>query len=98
MGEQKCLHYTVYSTHLSSIDGSVMHLTCSQGCPSALPTLYLRLIDTCSRLLIRLTAAKERERERWGLRIYSICIRSGPIETNGTVVGCQSHYKRMVGG
>lgn len=37
----------------------VKSLTCSQGCPSALPTLNLRLTDTCSRLLMRLTAGGE---------------------------------------
>lgn len=41
---------------ISDYKTSVIHLTWSQGCPSALPTLNLRLTDTCSRLLMRLTA------------------------------------------
>lgn len=51
-------------------EGNVLYLTCSQGCPSALPTLNLRLTDTCRRLLMRLTAG-EKDAER----IYLICFK-----------------------
>lgn len=39
----------------------ISHQTWNQGWPMALPTLNLRLTTTCSRLLIRFTAERQRE-------------------------------------
>lgn len=61
------------------VQTSVMYLTCSQRCPSALPTLNLRLTDTCSRLLMRLMAGgKQRDEAQ---KISWDHLKSGPLES-----------------
>lgn len=51
------------------------HQTWNHGWPMALPTLNLRLTTTCSRLLIRFTAEREKHVNRKNLRYPSKTIK-----------------------